>query len=298
MHRQIRMPEPYPDENCYSILCRYAVRAGSLSGARICQVLFGNIVRLTGLLYKPFRTRDVIRWGEEAGSIPLYGKNHSCLQYFSAFMDFEDAILLQDCRKGFSLTSGQTKRISHRCGITRIQKEHLWYCPRCVTDDIREYGETCWRRLPQMPGVSYCTQHRVRLRESSIAVSDISFQLFPASYVVNHVRDTERDTSGNVFEEEFLQIARDTQWLLENGFGLADYGSAKIGYRRKTGKELTGNLLYTGKDAEQAGFEQYLAGRVLRDSGRMSLDRYIQKYLSTILTLEKDFGSVAKFYDP
>ena len=174
----------------------------------------------------------------------------------------------------------------------------MWYCPLCVVEDIRAYGETYWRRLPQMPGVSYCTRHRVKLRESSITVSDISFQLFPASYAMDHIRDTDRDTSGNVFEEEFLQVARDTEWLLENGFSLADYGSAKIAYRRKTGKELTGHLLYTGKDVEKAGFEQYLAGRALRDSGRMFPNHYIQKYLGTILALEKDFGSVAKFYDP
>lgn len=296
MQPVIRMPAPYPDENCYSILCRYAVRTGSLSGNRICQKLFGNIVPLAGLLYKPFRFRDIRRWNRENEAFPSYGTAHSCLQYFSAFSDHEDALLLRQCVEGLLLTSGQAKRISLKYGLTKVRKKNLWYCPLCTTEDLKEYGETYWRRLFQMPGVSYCSRHRIRLRENSLSVTDINYQIVSATYAMRYIPDTDRDTSGNIYETEFLNLAYDTQWLLENGFDLSDNETVKTVFRKKTGKELRAHILspITGKN--NAGFEQYLAGRVLKDSGRKLLDPFTQRYLSTILLMEKHFGSVPGFY--
>ena len=85
--RKIRLPEPYPDENCYSILCRYAVRSGwLLSSNQASVILYGSTMPLSGLLYKPFRTEDLKRWNGSGEWDVSYGKDHSCLQYFTAFL--------------------------------------------------------------------------------------------------------------------------------------------------------------------------------------------------------------------
>ena len=294
--RRIRLPEPYPDENCYSILCRYTVRSGwLLSSNQASIVLYGNTMPLSGLLYKPFRMADLKRWRADDGR-GSYGKDHSCLQYFAAFLDTADAGLVRQCRNGMVLTPGLTKGISRKCGLTQLRKKHLWYCPLCAREDFRIYGETYWRRLCQMPGVSYCPKHRVRLLESGLPISETNYQLFPASYVLLHVPDTDGKHSGNVFEREFIQVAEDTKWLLENGFDLPDNTWLRAEFLEKARKELDEHAVYPSENGKATRFGQYLAARVLKESGRKNLGVMVQKYLSTIVSVEGSFGSIKDFW--
>ena len=293
---KIRLPDPYPDENCYSILCRYAVRSGGTSNSRISVVLYGNTMPLSGLLYKPFRTSDLERWTGGKGWDILYGEDHSCLQYFTVFMDYEDSELLRKCRKGMTLSRGQTKRISGRCALTQIRKKRLWYCPLCAAEDFRKYGETYWRRLHQMPGVSYCVSHKERLHESGLPVSETNYGIYPASYVLLHMRDTGRDYSGNIFEKEFLQVSEDTQWLLQNGFRLTDNASLRVLFADASGRELDEHTVYPAGNGKEARFEHYLAARVLKENGRGKVGLMAQKYLSTITSIDKIFGSFENFW--
>lgn len=293
MPREVRLPDPYPGESCYSILCRYAVRSGAAGSSRIASILYGNTMPLAGLLYKPFRSSDIERWGGPgAWDIP-YGESHSCLQYFSVFMGRDDSRLLKKCRRGMDLSTGLTKRISRKCGLTQVRKKRLWYCPACVAEDFREYGETYWRRLPQMPGVSYCPRHGIRLRESGLAVSEIDYRILPASYALLHIPDAGARHPGNIFEAEFLQVAEDTAWLLENGFRLPDNSALQSLFEEASGLSLDEHAVYS---AGKAGFEHYLAARFLKESGRRNIGAAAQKYLSTILSADRAFGSFENFW--
>ncbi len=295
-HREIRFPEPYPDENCYSILCRYAVRSGWVSSNQVSVILYGNTMPLAGLLYKPFRNRDIDRWAGMEKQEVRYGETHSCLQYFTAFLEQGDAGLLRQCHTGMALSPGLTKRITMKCSLTQIRKKHLWYCPVCAVEDFRMYGETYWRRLPQMPGVSYCARHKVRLCESGLPVSDINYRIFPASYVLLHIPDAGTDCRGNVFEEEFIHVAKDTGWLLKHGFEIPDNTSLRALFYEKAGRELDEHVVYPGGTGGEIRFEHYLATRFLKESGRKNVGLAPQKYLSTILSIERCFGSFENFW--
>ena len=297
-YRDIRLPKPYPDENCYSILCRYVVRSGwLLSSNQASVILYGNTMPLAGLLYKPFRITDLKRWLEDGNWETDYGKDHSCLQYFCVFLEHDDAELLRQCRSGMAFSPGITKRISRKCSLMQIRKKHLWYCPICAREDFKVYGETYWRRLHQMPGVSYCADHRVRLRESGLPVSETNYQLFPASYVLLHIPDTDTDHSGNVFETEFNQVTEDTRWLLENGFRLPDNEGIRSAFRHVTGRELNEHTVYPAGTGDGTRFEHYLAARVLKESGRKNIGFMTQKYLSTIVSIDRTFGSFQNFWN-
>ena len=84
-------------------------------------------------------------------------------------------------------------------------------------------------------GVSYCTRHRARLVESGLATSEINYQVFPAVNVIDTVPDNDTDTSGNVFESEFLRLAEDIEWLLQNGFWVGGVEVLRFGYQSDTG---------------------------------------------------------------
>ena len=296
MPRRIRLPDPYPDETCYSILCRYAVRSGAASSSRVTAFLYGNTMPLAGLLYKPFRISDIERWGGPGSGDTPYGESHSCLPYFSVFMGYDDSCLLKKCRHGMQLSPGLTKRISRKCGLMQIRKKRLWYCPACAAEDFREYGETYWRRLPQMPGVSYCPRHMVRLCESGLAVSEVDYRILPASYVLLHIPDAGARPSGNIFGAEFLQVAEDTGWLLENGFRLPDNSALRALFEERSGIRLDEHAVYSAGAVGKAGFEHYLAARFLKESGRRNIGPAAQKYLSTLLSIDRVFGSFENFW--
>ena len=145
-------PTPFPDETCYSLLCRYAVRRGHLTSSQVCLDLFGHTEPLSGYLFKPYRKKDVLKWFAKRSSLPLpeFMADHSCYPFYAAFLEREDAEKVRHCRTGSVLTSGQAKRINRLCGFPRGHKKNLWYCPECVREDITLHGETCWRRLPQI----------------------------------------------------------------------------------------------------------------------------------------------------
>ena len=98
-------PAPFPDETCYSLLCRYAVRRGHLTSSQVCLDLFGHTEPLAGYLFKPFRMKDIQRWltDEEISDGVRYGENHSCYPYYTAFLPPAHAAGVCECRIGVLL---------------------------------------------------------------------------------------------------------------------------------------------------------------------------------------------------
>ena len=147
-----------------------------------------------------------------------------------------------------------------------------------------------------MPGVSYCVHHKVRLHESGLPVSEINYRMYPASYVLLHIPDKSGDQPGNVFEAEFLQVAESTQWLLANGFRLTDNDSLRVIFAETAGRELNEHTVYTAGDSKSVRFEHYLAARFLKESGRKNIGLIVRKYLSTITSIDRAFGSFENFW--
>ena len=106
-------PTPFPDETCYSLLCRYAVRRGRFTSNQICMDLFGHTEPLAGYLFKPFRVKDLERWfaGRDIEALPEYGMKHSFYPFCTAFLNPYDAEKVRTCRSGSVLNlTGSTSR--------------------------------------------------------------------------------------------------------------------------------------------------------------------------------------------
>lgn len=94
--------------------------------------------------------------------------------------------------------------------------QYLRYCPLCVQDDIRCYGETYWHRTHQLPGVLICPEHGGPVVNSVISLQMIRWSFYPASQeLCGDIRDS-RSYSDNI-EEKLITLAKDTVWLLEHG---------------------------------------------------------------------------------
>lgn len=293
-------PIPFPDENCYSILCRYAVRRGMLTCSQICIDLFGNTEPLAGYLFKPFRLRDVQRWfgSPLIPTMQRYGEHHSCYPFYTGFLTPAHAEKVSRCYIGSQLTSGQAKRINRECGFPKNHKRNLWYCPECAREDIIRHGETCWRRLPQMNGAIYCPAHRIKYHESGVSFRDINYQIIPATYALMHIPDPEQET-GNIYSQQYLRLSEDIFWLLNKGFSISDSEWLTRSFFEMTGKPLQEHLLYDmSRNLKRDNrFEDYLATRIMKDSGKERIDLSVSRQIGSILSIEEAFGTMKEFHD-
>lgn len=207
--------EPYPDESCYSILCRCMVRA-AMSTAKLCRELFpGKQMTLSYYLWQPFHAETVERWFDDtADRMQLYMLKYSCLPYRYPFLnricqeDFECWCV------GEKLYGGAYQRLTMKLGYRKWTKRFLHYCPECVKADRNRYGETYWHMIPQLPGVYVCPLHSVPLEGTALKMHNW-IDLHPAEYWIPDA-EPRRET----ISYDDLRLAVDSKWMMENGWGM------------------------------------------------------------------------------
>ncbi len=226
-----------------------------------------------------------------------YGADHSCYPFYMAFLIPTSAEKVRECQNGSVLTSGQAKRINRECGFPKAHKENLWYCPSCVREDLMKNGETCWRRLPQMPGAVYCPMHREKFRESGISYRETSYRIIPATYALIHTPEPVQE-NGTVYAERYISLARDISWLLCNGFSIQDREWFAGSFFEETGRPLETSLLYKVARSPVRGnrFEDYLANRIIKDSGKDLIDESVSRQIGSVLSIQRAFGSIELFH--
>ena len=205
--------EAYPDENCYSILCRCAVRS-ALSTSRFRSEMFQNKRDLNCLVWQPFRMEDLSQWFDDAGKrVRDYLKKHSCASYRYPFLEQKSRTYLQDWQDGERLTKGQYVSLTRDLGYRGWKAKYLQYCPECVKSDREKYGETYWHMIPQLPGVTVCPVHMVPLESSVLTWNNTKYDLLPAEYWLKDVKPRKETI---LYDD--LRVAADTKWMVENGW--------------------------------------------------------------------------------
>ena len=155
-------PTPYPDELFYSILARYHVRSGNISTKATLMDLYGAST-ITAVIDLPSHFEALV------SRLPVHHRystdefiwNHTLFPFYSAFLPpaRSDEILQ-------SMKSSGGSSIPFRVGLiaSDIAKEtRLKFCPQCVIEDDRQYGESYWHRMHQLPAVYRCPIHQTEL---------------------------------------------------------------------------------------------------------------------------------------
>jgi Tn7-like transposition protein D/TniQ protein len=209
-------PEPYPDELFYSLCARYHQRAMYTSPLATTRDLFGAAhTRITIDLPGHLNRLATALPPGHGYSVERLINEHTLLPFYAPFMPPERFGRLRqdmagDARGGF---------IHVQTGIlnSKIRLESLRFCPRCVKEDRRRYGETYWHRLHQVPGVMVCPEHAVWLEQSSQRPFQLVGRkmLATANQVVPVVRERFLDTQSRDHQAH-LRIARDVDWLLNH----------------------------------------------------------------------------------
>ena len=208
-----------PDENCYSILSRCMVYA-AMPTAKMCRELFGRQRVLSNFLWQSFRPEDTARWfDDEQERTAEYLQEHSCVPYRFSFVEKRAQGYLNDWNDGEPLSNGHYKRVTRMLGYKCWKKEHLYYCPECVAADRKEYGETYWHMIPQLPGVTVCPVHMVPLLQSDLKVKDTKYEFHPAEFCISKIYKARKER----ISYEDLQIAVDSKWMMEHGWEFKEH---------------------------------------------------------------------------
>ena len=166
-------PTPYPDELLYSLICRYHLRSGNRSFRQTQLDLFETAGAKKYYLGLPNNLATLVHKLPFGSSLTVNQllKKHTLFPYYRTFLTPREVKRLQEL-----MERKESKSIAQVARIPKLRlyyPEYLQFCPQCLTEDLRQYGETYWHRLHQVAGMRVCLTHGVGLENSQVLVSEM-----------------------------------------------------------------------------------------------------------------------------
>lgn len=171
-------PVPYQDELLYSLVARYAQHTG----------LVGNQKSIVREVFSSSTAVAVPDLPSHLSSLV----NNLQLVWPTSVEELIDSFTLAPIYLPFlsqqqasktirSMGSDSGGDIHTRSGIAASaikQQEYFLYCPQCLKEQQREFGECYWRRIHQLPALGFCSSHSCLLEYSMISFHPKEKHLF------------------------------------------------------------------------------------------------------------------------
>lgn len=209
-------PDPYPDELFYSICARFQDRVRYPSQKATVEDLFQTKNAIAIFDFPSRLNRLVDALPPQSGyTVDYFINNHTLLPFYSPFLPIERNQLIRDDMGG-----DNGAKIHTRLGIVAGYVEmpsHLRFCPVCVEDDKKRFGESYWHRLHQVPGVEVCPIHSVFLENSDVLTHNrrLAYEFLAAEQAIQKAVPRPIDPLDPV-HKILLNIAKDIEWLLND----------------------------------------------------------------------------------
>lgn len=208
-------PTPFPDEILYSVIARYSDMMRFSDLKEVHSQLFGSRC-LRAVVDLPSHLEALTSHlpNGHSHTVMQLIQEHTLFPYYAPFLPKERVWRLIDLMRG---DGGQAVHMTSGISTYSVPRPpHLKYCPVCVQEDNKVLGSPYWHRVHQLPGVEVCPRHYVFLCESTIRTSNRKdvhgFYCLPDNYNSPAI-------SVDIGLREHLiliQIAKDSQWLLQN----------------------------------------------------------------------------------
>lgn len=211
-------PTPYPDELFYSTITRYHIRSGNLSFNQTLLELLGYSPEQFFNLDLPNNLEYLVKHLPAASMYcsEVFIEEHTLYPFYRSFLKDSEAWVLKKRM--------QKKRGNSIFAIAKVplpgrdsSGSFLRYCPACLQQDLKRYGEPYWHRMHQVPGMLICTDHHVMLRESAIPVQEGYLNCHAADLKNCSIEIDSRTYSDNTVRN-LLAIAQEIDWLMKSQF--------------------------------------------------------------------------------
>lgn len=165
-------PKIHDDELMYSVFARYHVQSGNTVIKYTTNDLFGtksayataDFPSYLGYLYeevKHFNGPNVTDWINK----------HSMYNYYTNFSPLKSRQIVYDSM----VNHARQSTIQTKVGLTTsVVKPFLYfrYCPKCLEEDLKTYGETYWRMTLQLPSTFICLKHDELIVKSDVLIRE------------------------------------------------------------------------------------------------------------------------------
>lgn len=206
-------PTPYEDELLYSVIARYHFAVGNCDYRDTLEEIFGAKSKVPSIC---FPTQISFLSAQLPEGIGLTSENlinkHTLFPLYRAFLPTERANKIFNqmvYEKGNSVYAAIGMMAGSICA-----REALAYCPQCVKDDMRNYGECYFRRSHNAQGVFVCFKHGCFLKEYDVSYKNTSRLEFIRLDFRNASTDTEYFPDD--FGKDFIEVALSANYLLNN----------------------------------------------------------------------------------
>lgn len=175
------LPEIYPDELVYSWFCRYYVHTGCLTHKAALNDILSNRHDNPSKEFLGHLNPEMIKAIQRMYPIEDIIINHTMYPQYARFIPQQ-----------------QKKNALYHIGYDFCDTRHLFailprtqadnylkYCPLCIQEDRKNYGEAYWHRKHQIRNMSVCYKHKCLLVNSDVtAKSEQTFTLNPAETTI------------------------------------------------------------------------------------------------------------------
>lgn len=161
MKKLILFPEPYPDEDIRSIFYRYHIRT---SNSRFDESIFDLFMKKS-MKNPMFPTRlDIffrkLQFRDDEFNVECLLLNHTWYGLLRIFLNKEEhQAFIEASNYGSENPFGILSKFKH------LFSKKLQYCPVCIEEDIKHYGEVYVHREHQFQFLNFCPTHFVKLIE-------------------------------------------------------------------------------------------------------------------------------------
>lgn len=232
-------PQIYPDELVYSWLARYYVRSGYSAYIDAIRDLFEKVVRPDVELFNRFNEEALLVITSQVSMRDLIMK-HTMYPYYARFLPMERRQKAYDAMANMEPTGHNLLPFPQNRGEIR-EGRRVRYCPLCVRQDRKKYGETYIHRMHQMVGINICPVHHCVLKNSDILIAG---KVSPKLHVIDQMVGDESvemcDDEKNVSLAEYVFRVFDADIEMGNPVQAGNFIHSKMAntkYRSQRGQQ-------------------------------------------------------------
>lgn len=159
-------PDIYPDELIYSTLARYYIKSGYTAYIFAAEDLYEKRTVKPDIEFLNPLTKNAFDIITQNISWESVIKKHTMFSYYARFLNRERR------NNAYETLVNMSGSVYNILAIPNNKEtRYLRYCPLCVKEDRKIYGETYWHRSHQMKGVNVCPIHGCYLVNSDVLIS-------------------------------------------------------------------------------------------------------------------------------
>lgn len=210
-------PKLYPGELLYSAIARYQIRSGNLSPKLTIEELF-NSRDITATADLPCGLDSLVKNLPLYSSITMDGliQQHTLYLFYAPFLPPERAKKIEASMRGKA--GGDIHTRGGIVASTINTPTYFRFCQSCCQENLKQYGETYWHRLYQIPGVLFCPIHKIPLQDSKSPQQSFNKHEYYFASPENCAISADPFTYSTVTTKKLLTLVQNISYLLEKDF--------------------------------------------------------------------------------